>query len=97
MGGPVYRHREGYGADALPRYYDGKVFIMERQQNWIKYVTLDEAGEPVEVDPFLPGTTFRRPMDMTVGPDGALYVAEWGSGWDAPNEDSGIYRIARPE
>lgn len=97
MGGPVYRHREGHGADALPRYYDGKVFIMERQQNWIKYVTLDEAGEPVEVDPFLPEETFRRPMDMTVGSDGALYIAEWGSGWDAPNEDSGIYRIARPE
>jgi glucose/arabinose dehydrogenase len=97
MGGPVYRRGEDSGAGALPSYYDGKAFIMERQNNWIRYVTLDDSGEPIEVDPFLPGTTFRRPMDLTVGPDGALYLAEWGSGWDAPNDDSGIHRIARRE
>jgi glucose/arabinose dehydrogenase/type 1 glutamine amidotransferase len=95
IGGPVYRRGEDHGTDALPQYYDGKVFIMERRHNWIKYVTLDEEGNPIEVDPFLPDTSFKRPMDLTVGPDGALYLTEWGSGWDAPNDDSGIYRIAR--
>jgi len=92
MQGPVY-HGSGDGDGALPAYYDGKAFIMERNANWIKYVSLDDDGEAYEVDPFLPGETFRRPMDMTTGPEGALYVTEWGSSWDAPNEDSGIYRI----
>ena len=92
MQGPVYRG-SGDGDGALPAYYDGKAFIMERNANWIKYVSLDDDGEAYEVDPFLPGETVRRPMDMTTGPEGALYVIEWGSSWDAPNEDSGIYRI----
>jgi len=94
MQGPVYHSRDEYGDAALPRYYDGKVFILERGQNWIKYVTLTEDGRPAEVEPFLPDVEVKRPMDMTVGPDGALYLVEWGSGYGAPNEDSGIYRIA---
>jgi len=97
MQGPVYRREESHGDGALSRYYDGKVFIMERGQNWIKYASLTEDGDPYEVEPFLPTETFRRPMDMTVGPDGALYLAEWGSGYEGPNGDSGIYRIAVPE
>ena len=32
-------------------------------------------------------------MDMEFGPDGALYVIEWGSGFNGNNADSGIYRI----
>ena len=94
MQGPVYDHKPGYGDSALPRYYEGKAFIMERGQNWIKYITFGEEGRPVEVEPFLPGVEFKRPMDLTVGPDGALYLAEWGTEYGAPNEDSGIYRIA---
>lgn len=94
MQGPVYHRRDEYGDMALPQYFDGKVFIMERGQSWIKYVTLDDKGRPVEVEPFLPEKEFKRPMDLTVGPDGALYLAEWGSGYGAPNEDSGIYRIS---
>ena len=32
-------------------------------------------------------------MDMDFGPDGSLYVIEWGSGFGGNNADSGIYRI----
>ena len=39
------------------------------------------------------GMTFKRPMDMEFGPDGALYLIEWGSGFNGNNADSGIYRI----
>lgn len=94
MQGPVYYHKQGHDDSALPRYYNGKAFILERGQNWIKYITFGKEGRPVEVEPFLPGVEFKRPMDLTVGPDGALYLAEWGSEYGAPNEDSGIYRIA---
>ncbi len=95
--GPVYRRREGFDQSALPSYYDGKVFLMERGKNWIKYVTLDASGDPVAVEPFLPDARFTRPIDMDVGPNGALYLAEWGSKYDGPNDDSGIYRIERTQ
>ena len=32
-------------------------------------------------------------MDMEFGPDGALYVLEYGNGWGASNDDAGLYRI----
>ena len=37
--------------------------------------------------------TFIAPMDMTFGPDGAMYLLEWGSGFGRANSDSGLYRI----
>jgi glucose/arabinose dehydrogenase/type 1 glutamine amidotransferase len=97
MQGPVYRHRDDYGAAALSPYFDGKAFIMERGRGWMKYVSLTEDGEPYQVEPFLPDAPIKRPMDLAVGPEGALYLADWGSGYDAPNADSAIYRIAATE
>ena len=38
-------------------------------------------------------TGYLRPMDIEFGPDGSLYVIEWGSGFGGNNLDSGIYRI----
>jgi PKD repeat protein len=32
-------------------------------------------------------------MDLDFGPDGVLYVIEWGSGFGGDNADSGVYRI----
>ena len=37
--------------------------------------------------------TFLRPMDIEFGPDGALYLIEWGTGFGGNNDDSGVYRI----
>ena len=91
----VYRREESHGSGGLSGYFDGKVFVMDRGRGWVKYLTYGEDGDLVDVEPFLPGTGFRQPMDMAVGPEGALYVAEWGSGYEGPNDDSGIYRIER--
>ena len=32
-------------------------------------------------------------MDFEFGPDGALYLIEWGTGFGGNNDDSGVYRI----
>ena len=32
-------------------------------------------------------------MDMEFGPDGSLYVVEWGQGFAENNPDSGVYRV----
>ncbi len=45
------------------------------------------------VQPFALGTGYKRPMDLDFGPDGALYVIEWGSGFGGDNADSGVYRV----
>ncbi|MFK7970878.1 MAG: ThuA domain-containing protein [Bacteroidia bacterium] len=63
----------------LPAYYDDKLFIMDWTRNWIKEVTLDSAGAVVKVSPFLDSLKFAGPMDLKVGPDGALYLMEWRS------------------
>ncbi len=92
--GPVYRHDEEFNpASALHESFDGKVFLAEWGGGWIKYATLDDDGEVMEVDPFLPDVDFARPHDMTVGSDGSLYVIDWGGGFGGGNDDAEVARI----
>ena len=37
--------------------------------------------------------TFFRPHEIEFGPDGSLYVIDWGDGFNGNNANSGIYRI----
>ena len=41
----------------------------------------------------LPSFTFDNPMDMEFGPDGALYVLEYGDGFFSENPDAQLARI----
>lgn len=100
IAGPVYRWSPDHGPQALPSRYDGKWFYTTRQgatgQDWsgfIRAVTIGEEGTVQAIEPFIPDTKFVRPIDLTVGPDGALYLAEWGSDYEGPNADAGVYRI----
>lgn len=61
-------------------------------RNWIVTVKLDAQGERVEMQRFAPEQTFKRPTDLKLGPDGALYVIEFGSGWEN-NKDARIVRV----
>jgi cytochrome c551/c552 len=45
------------------------------------------------MEPFLDQTVFNAIMDMELGPDGHLYVLEYGKGWFSKNSDSGLSRI----
>jgi cytochrome c len=94
MGGPRYHYdASNPSSTKFPAFYDDKWFIAEWNNGWIKTATLDDAGNVVDVDPFALGTGYLRPMDLDFGPDGSLYVIEWGSGFGGNNLDSGIYRI----
>jgi PKD repeat protein/glucose/arabinose dehydrogenase/plastocyanin len=96
MGGPIYHYDPENPAETkFPEEYDGKWFIGEWNNSWIKTVTLDEEGNATAVEEF-PDLGYRRPMDMKFGPDGSLYLIEWGANFDggqAGNPDSGVYRI----
>ncbi len=98
--GPVYRFDERLvSATKLPREFDHTLFIYEWSRNWIMAVHLDaddriaKAGDgTLRMEPFCPGMTFMRPMDIEMGPDGCLYVLENGSAWSG-NRDTQLVRI----
>jgi cytochrome c len=91
MAGPVYHYDpKGKSAIRLPKELDGHLFIYEWMRNWIQVSKLGSIGP--EVKPFLPDWNFRRPVDMKLGADGALYLIEYGDKW-WENSDSRISRI----
>jgi hypothetical protein len=45
------------------------------------------------IKPVLPSVVFDNPMDLEFGPDGALYVLEYGDGYFAENPDAQLARI----
>lgn len=93
MAGPVY-HTDLFPQETrLPGYFDGKLFIYDWIRNWVKVVTLSPQGDYVSMEPFMAGTEFNAVIDMETGPDGKLYMLEYGRGWFSANPDAGIARI----
>ncbi len=93
MAGPVY-HQEFYPTETrLPNYYDGKVVMYDWIRSWFITVDLNEDGSLASAEPFLQTLDFSGPIDVELGPDGRLYVLEYGSGWFQRNADSGLSRI----
>ena len=94
MAGPVY-HSEMFphGHKRLPEYYDNKVFIYDWMRGWIKALTLDGNGDLVRIEPFLNSEKFNHLIDLELGPDGELYLLEYGSDWFAANPGAMLSRI----
>ncbi|MEB2784403.1 ThuA domain-containing protein [Algoriphagus persicinus] len=93
MAGPVY-YADMYTADTkFPDYYDGKIFIYDWIRGWVKAVTIKENGDFDKMEAFMPSTKFNGLIDMEMGPDGRIYVLEYGNGWFSKNSDSGLSRI----
>lgn len=98
MAGPVYYTDPLLESKTkLPDYFDDTLFIYEWARNWIHEVKLNDDGSILDIQPFLSDFEFLRPIDMKLGPDGALYVIEWGTGFGGENEDSKVVRIEYAE
>ena len=99
MGGPVYRYDPELDVKTkFPESFDGRWFVSEYARNYYKVLSLDETtGELASIDPFLEGETFVAPFEAEFGPDGSLYIIDFGRGSGAgrgsTNTDAGIYRI----
>ncbi|MFI1393505.1 ThuA domain-containing protein [Streptomyces sp. NPDC020681] len=94
MSGPVYRYdAKSTSETKFPAYFDGANFFYEWSRNYIKEMRFDQQGKLLKINDFLSTVKFTKPMDMTFGPDGSLYVLEWGSSFGGGNNDSGLYRI----
>ncbi|RFU82247.1 PKD domain-containing protein [Streptomyces triticagri] len=94
MSGPVYRYdKDNPSETKFPEYYDGASFFYEWARNEVKEIRFDQDEKLLKINDFMSTADFVKPMDMTFGPDGSLYVLEWGSEFGGGNNDSGLYRI----
>jgi cytochrome c len=93
MSGPVYHFNAALtSGDRFPAFYDNTWFIYDWMRNWIKAIKLDEHGNKAAIEDFMPSLKLAKPMDMKFGPDGALYLLEYGSNW-YHNTDAQLSRI----
>jgi len=97
MCGPIY-YQNYYVKDydskvQFPDYYNGKMFIYEWARSWILAVSFDEEGDLKQIEPFWPEMPLSKPIDMVFGPDGAMYILEYGRQYFLNNADATLSRI----
>ncbi|HKP95241.1 MAG TPA: PQQ-dependent sugar dehydrogenase [Fibrobacteria bacterium] len=94
--GPLYRY-DGDLVSSIkwPPHFQRKWFVSDfnGDNNKIKALTLDDAGKKVTGEEFIPGISLHSPLDIQSGPDGALYVNNYGGVWRASEKNTGLIRI----
>ncbi|WP_436494323.1 PQQ-dependent sugar dehydrogenase [Actinokineospora sp. HUAS TT18] len=92
MGGQVYRYDSAStSAVKFPADLDGHFLAMEFGRRWIKTVDVRSDGTAGEIGAFpWSGTQI---IDSAFGPDGALYVLDYGTGYFSGDANSALYRI----
>ena len=103
MGGPTYRYdEENESATKFPEYWDGKAFMAEFSRDRVFAFSQDDPdGEVTRIQDFLPNSALTAAgmpvwdnvIDFEFGPDGSLYVLDYGDGFFRPNPDAGLYRV----
>ncbi|MFJ3662991.1 PQQ-dependent sugar dehydrogenase [Streptomyces sp. NPDC090119] len=92
MGGPVYHYDPALDSPVkFPEAYDGDFFAGEFGRRWIKRIETGADGAVQSINAF--PWTGTQVMDMAFGPDGALYVLDYGTAWFGGDENSALYRI----
>lgn len=91
MGGPIYKYDAKLASDyKFPEYYHNAVVFGEFTRDKIFMMRTDGKGNLLGVEQFLPGFVFDNPMDMEFGPDGSLYLLEYGDGFFRANPDAAL-------
>jgi len=94
MAGPAYQYdAKSDSRFKWPRYYHGVPLFYEWTRDYIKEFRLNRPnGNRLEDIRHVP-VFVDNPMDMEFGPDGALYVLEYGDGFFSENPDAQLARI----
>ncbi|MDG4856617.1 carbohydrate-binding protein [Streptomyces sp. T-3] len=88
MGGPVYRYDAALNSPVkFPQSLSGRFFAGEYGRKWIKAIEVTAGGGYGDIGAF--PWTGTQVMDMAFGPEGALYVLDYGTGTD----NQAVYRI----
>ncbi|HEX2612279.1 MAG TPA: PQQ-dependent sugar dehydrogenase [Fibrobacteria bacterium] len=84
MLGPVYHYDPSLSAARLPSVFDDHLFLVEWGRNLLFVAGLDSAGGMKDIRAFRDvggarDSVVNGPIDIKVGPDGALYFLNWGN------------------
>jgi cytochrome c len=97
MAGPAYRFDatdlRSPRPVAWPEHYDGMPLFYEWTRDYVKGMRLGADGALGSIESVVPGLVTDNPMDLEFGPNGALYVLEYGDGYFAENPDAQLSRI----
>lgn len=94
MAGPVFYLDEfPESVNRFPEYYDKKLFTYDWMRGWVMAVTLNEKGDYVRMERFLPNMLFNNLVDVVFGPAGDIYALEYGTNWFTQNMDARLIHI----
>lgn len=94
MAGPMYVFDPASTSPIKwPQQYSGGIIFYEWTRDLIALFRLDENGALGAIESLPPEVTAESPMDVEFGPDGALYVLEYGEGYYSANPDAQLTRI----
>ncbi|MFI6080001.1 ThuA domain-containing protein [Streptomyces sp. NPDC051217] len=113
MGGPVYDYNpDNPSPTKFPEYFDAKWFNFDLGQNWFKTFSIQQkdqsftdprfpaakAGDIQSINKIFTDMRFNQLFESEFGPDGSMYVIDFGIGSGAgrtgvPNPGTAIYRI----
>jgi cytochrome c len=94
IGGPVYHRNDFKNPERpYPAYYEGKWLMADYSRFWIMAVTLDENGNYKSMEQFAPHYRPVQPLDIKFGPDGDLYLLEYGSNTVRSAAESRLVRV----
>ena len=91
MGGPVYRYDPNLTSPTkFPQSLDGHFFAGEFGRGWIKPIHVNADGSVGTISSF--PWNGKQVMDMAFGPEGSLYVLDYGTGYFTGDANSALYR-----
>jgi glucose/arabinose dehydrogenase/PKD repeat protein len=98
IGGHVYRYDPDLDSDVkLSEWFDGRLIWGDWTRNVILLTKVEDDGSYGGTTELMPNEEFRHPHDIEIGPDGAIYLIEWGNNFNygsyGVNPDAGVYRI----
>ena len=89
MAGPAYQFdakvAKGKNSTAWPEYYDGVPLFYEWTRDYIK-AFFTEGGDVTRIEDVLASFDLQNPIDMEFGPNGSLYVLNYGNGFFGSNQ-----------
>ena len=94
IGGPIY-HRSDFKDPKRPwpSYFEGKWIIAEFSRRLILSVGMEANGDFKSMERILPEYRPVEPIDLKFGPDGDLYVLEYGGRWFQASPDAKLVRV----
>ncbi|HCN84244.1 MAG TPA: PKD domain-containing protein [Sphingobacteriaceae bacterium] len=93
-GGPIY-HRSDFKNPKRPwpAYFEGKWIVTDLERGWIMVISMYDNGDYKSMEQIIPDYKPVEPIDIKFGPDGDLYMLEYGSSWFKKSTDSKLVRI----